>query len=125
MKQPSEHYQRHLRDGNLNIPFGCRTPIVAPSSSGTLTHGATATGATVWAWTTRRTTSTCTSPPMRTVHLGADWNDYSDGGRRADDFNLPLPTGSLQAVGAPAIREPSSCTAGSFNDHDDLIFAVQ
>jgi hypothetical protein len=38
-----------------------------------------------------------------------------------------LPTRSLQAVRAQFryLGSASSCTTGSYNDHDDLIFAVQ
>jgi hypothetical protein len=37
-----------------------------------------------------------------------------------------LPSGSLQAVRANLRRQgaPSTCPAGTFNDHDDLVFAV-
>ena len=40
--------------------------------------------------------------------------------------NYTLPSGSLQAVRAQFryLGSPSSCTSGSYNDHDDLIFAV-
>jgi leucyl aminopeptidase len=38
-----------------------------------------------------------------------------------------LPTGSLQAVRAQFryLGRATSCTTGPYNDHDDLIFAVQ
>jgi kumamolisin len=105
--------------------------IVVTSSSGALTHGTTATvTATVWAW------SGYTSDSLD-LYYAANANSPSwvfiktikptKAGAQSLSATFTLPTGSLQAVRAQFRYQgrASSCTTGSYNDHDDLIFAVQ
>jgi subtilase family serine protease len=105
--------------------------IVVTSSSGSLTHGTTATvTATIWAW------SGYTSDSLD-LYYAANANSPSwvfiktikptKAGAQSLSATFTLPTGSLQAVRAQFryLGSASSCTAGSYNDHDDLIFAVQ
>jgi subtilase family serine protease len=105
--------------------------IVVTSSSGALTHGTTATvTATVWAW------SGFTSDALD-LYYAANANSPSwvfiktivptKAGAQSLSATFTLPTGSLQAVRAQFRYQgrTSSCTTGSYNDHDDLIFAVQ
>ena len=105
--------------------------IVVTSSSGSLTHGTTATvTATVWAWTG------FTSDALD-LYYAANTNSPSwvfiktivptKAGAQSLSATFTLPTGSLQAVRAQFryLGRASSCTSGSYNDHDDLIFAVQ
>ena len=105
--------------------------ILVTSSSGALTHGTTATvTATVWAWTG------FTSDALD-LYYAANANSPSwvfiktivptKAGAQSLSATFTLPTGSLQAVRAQFryLGSASSCTSGSFNDHDDLIFAVQ
>jgi leucyl aminopeptidase len=105
--------------------------IVVTSASGSLTHGTTATvTATVWAW------SGYTSDSLD-LYYAANANSPSwvfiktikptKAGAQTLSTTFTLPTGSLQAVRAQFRYQgsASSCTTGSYNDHDDLIFAVQ
>jgi subtilase family serine protease len=105
--------------------------IVVTSSSGPLTHGTTATvTATVWAY------SGFTSDALD-LYYAANANSPSwvfiktivptKAGAQTLSTTFALPTGSLQAVRAQFryLGRASSCTTGSYNDHDDLIFAVQ
>lgn len=48
------------------------------------------------------------------------------GGSQTLSTTFTLPTGSLQAVRANFryLGRASSCTSGAYNDHDDLVFAV-
>ncbi|MFZ1006461.1 MAG: S53 family peptidase, partial [Candidatus Sulfotelmatobacter sp.] len=105
--------------------------IVVTSSSGSLTHGTTATvSATVWAY------AGFTSDALD-LYYAANANSPSwtfiktivptKAGAQTLSTNFTLPTGSLQAVRAQFryLGSASSCTTGSYNDHDDLIFAVQ
>jgi kumamolisin len=105
--------------------------IVVTSSSGNLTHGTTATvSATVWAW------SGYTSDSLD-LYYAANANSPSwvflktikptKAGAQTLSTTFTLPTGSLQAVRAQFryLGSASSCTSGSYNDHDDLVFAVQ
>jgi subtilase family serine protease len=105
--------------------------IVVTSTSGPLTHGTTATvTATVWAW------SGYTSDSLD-LYYAANANSPSwvfvttikptKAGAQSLSATFTLPTGSLQAVRAQFRYQgrASSCTAGAYNDHDDLIFAVQ
>ncbi len=105
--------------------------IVVTSSSGALTHATTATvAATVWAW------SGYTSDALD-LYYAANANSPSwvligtikptKAGAQTLSATFTLPTGSLQAVRAQFRYEgrASSCTTGSYNDHDDLVFAVQ
>ncbi len=105
--------------------------IVVTSSSGALTHATTATvAATVWAW------SGYTSDALD-LYYAANANSPSwvliktivptKAGAQTLSATFTLPTGSLQAVRAQFRYQgrASSCTTGSYNDHDDLVFAVQ
>jgi leucyl aminopeptidase len=105
--------------------------IVITSTSGSLTHGTTATvTATVWAY------SGYTSDALD-LYYAANANNPSwvfittivptKAGAQSLSATFTLPTGSLQAVRAQFryLGRASSCTSGSYNDHDDLIFAVQ
>jgi subtilase family serine protease len=105
--------------------------IVVTSSSGPLTHATTATvTATVWAY------SGFTSDALD-LYYAANANSPSwvfiktivptKAGAQSLSTTFTLPTGSLQAVRAQFryLGRASSCTTGSYNDHDDLIFAVQ
>jgi leucyl aminopeptidase len=105
--------------------------LVITSTSGSLTHGTTATvTATVWAY------SAYTSDALD-LYYAANANSPSwvfiktivptKAGSQSLSATFTLPTGSLQAVRAQFryLGRASSCTTGSYNDHDDLIFAVQ
>jgi subtilase family serine protease len=105
--------------------------IVVTSASGSLTHGTTATvTATVWAW------SGFTSDSLD-LYYAANASSPSwvfiktikptKAGAQTLSTTFTLPTGSSQAVRAQFRYQgsASSCTRGSYNDHDDLIFAVQ
>jgi subtilase family serine protease len=105
--------------------------VVASTSGNPLTHATTATvTATVWAWTGY------TSDALD-LYYAANANSPSwvfiktivptKAGAQSLSATFTLPTGSLQAVRAQFRYEgrASSCTTGSYNDHDDLIFAVQ
>lgn len=105
--------------------------IVVTSSSGSLTHAKTATvSATVWAY------AGFTSDALD-LYYAANANSPSwvfiktivptKAGAQTLSTTFTLPTGSLQAVRAQFryLGSASSCTTGSYNDHDDLIFAVQ
>jgi subtilase family serine protease len=105
--------------------------IVVTSSSGALTHGTTATvTATVWAYAGF-------SSDALDLYYAANANSPSwvfiktivptQAGAQSLSATFTLPTGSLQAVRAQFryLGSASSCTTGSYNDHDDLIFAVQ
>jgi len=105
--------------------------VVTSTSGGPLTHATTATvTATVWAW------SGYTSDSLD-LYYAANANSPSwvfiktikptKAGAQSLSATFTLPTGSLQAVRAQFryLGRASSCTTGSYNDHDDLIFAVQ
>jgi hypothetical protein len=104
--------------------------VVTSTGGGALTHGTTVTvTATVWAY------SSFTSDHLD-LYYAANANSPTwvligtftptGSGARAISATYTLPTGSLQAVRANFryLGSASSCTAGSYNDHDDLIFAV-
>lgn len=104
--------------------------LVITSTSGNLTHGVTATvSATIWAWTTPSQdhldlySAPNANSPVWTL-IGTITPSVA--GAQTISRTFTLPTGSLQAVRAQFRYQgtASSCTAGSFNDHDDLIFAV-
>ena len=105
--------------------------VVASTSGGALTHGATATvTASVWAW------SGYTSDALD-LYYAANANSPSwvfiktivptKAGAQNLSATFTLPTGSLQAVRAQFRYggSASPCTTGAYNDHDDLIFGVQ
>jgi leucyl aminopeptidase len=105
--------------------------IVVSSSSGNLTHGQTATvTATIWAWSGYTSdaldlyySASATSPNWVFIKTITP----TKAGAQSLSATFTLPTGSLQAVRAQFRYQgsASSCTTGSYNDHDDLIFAVQ
>ncbi len=105
--------------------------VIASTSGGALTHGTTATvTATVWAW------SGYTSDSLD-LYYAANANSPTwvfiktikptKAGSQSLSATFTLPTGALQAVRAQFRYQgsASACTAGAYNDHDDLIFAVQ
>jgi kumamolisin len=105
--------------------------VVSSTSGGPLTHATKATvTATVWAW------SGYTSDHLD-LYYAANANSPSwvfigtinptKAGAQSLSATFTLPTGSLQAVRAQFryLGRASSCTSGSYNDHDDLIFAVK
>ena len=104
---------------------------IASTNGSPLTHGNTATvTATVWAWNTG-------SADSLDLYYAANANSPTwvligtivppAGGAQTISRTFTLPTGGLQAVRANFRYQgtASSCTSGSYNDHDDLIFAVQ
>jgi len=104
--------------------------IVVTSSGGALTHGTTVTvTATVWAWNTG-------SSDTLDLYYAANANSPtwvligsvvpSAGGAQSISRTYTLPTGALQAVRANFRYQgsASSCSTGAYDDHDDLIFAV-
>jgi hypothetical protein len=103
---------------------------IASTSGNPLTHGTTATvTATVWAWNTGAADSldlyyaaNAASPTWILIATIVP----SAGGAQTISRTFTLPTGSMQAVRANYRYQgtASSCTAGAYNDHDDLIFAV-
>lgn len=105
--------------------------VIASTGGGLLTHGTTATvTATVWAWNTGSADSldlyyaaNANSPSW--IFIGT--LKPSGGGARTLSATFTLPTGTLQAVRANFRYQgsASACNSGSYNDHDDLIFAVQ
>lgn len=105
--------------------------ILVSSSAGNLTHGQTVTiTATVWAYSTG-------SSDALDLYYAANANSPTwvfiktivppAGGAQALSTTYTLPTGALQAVRANFRYQGSaaSCPSGSYNDHDDLVFAVQ
>ena len=104
--------------------------LLVSSASGPLTHGNTVTvTATVWAWNTG-------SSDALDLYYAANANSPtwvligtivpSAGGAQAISRTYTLPTGTLQAVRANFRYQgsASSCSTGAYDDHDDLIFAV-
>lgn len=105
--------------------------VVASTSGGALTQGTTATvTATVWAY------SVFTADALD-LYYTADANSPSwvlirtivptKAGEQTLSATFTLPTGSLQAVRAQFRYQgrASACTRGAYDDHDDLVFAVQ
>ncbi|MGA3129893.1 MAG: protease pro-enzyme activation domain-containing protein [Terracidiphilus sp.] len=103
--------------------------LVASTNGGALTHGNTVTvTATVWAYNTS---------DHLDIYYAANANSPSwvfvktitptASGAQTLSTTYTLPTGSLQAVRANFRYEQSAavCTTGEYDDHDDLIFAVQ
>jgi uncharacterized membrane protein len=104
--------------------------MVSSTNGGALTHGNTVTvTATVWAWNTG-------SSDALDLYYAANANSPSwvfigtivppAGGAQALSATYTLPTGNLQAVRANFryLGSASSCSTGTYDDHDDLIFAV-
>lgn len=103
--------------------------VVASTSGGLLTHGNTVTvTATVWAYDTSDAldiyyTANANNPSWVFVKTISP----TTSGAQTLSTTYTLPTGSLQAVRANFRYEGSAavCTTGKYDDHDDLIFAVQ
>jgi hypothetical protein len=104
--------------------------VVSSTNGGALTHGNTVTvTATVWAWNTG-------SSDSLDLYYAANANSPSwvfigtivppAGGAQPLSATYTLPAGSLQAVRANFryLGSASSCSTGTYDDHDDLIFAV-
>ena len=104
--------------------------LVASTGGGTMTHGQTVkVTATVWAWNTGSSDSldlyyaaNANSPTW--VFIGTIVPPA--GGAQPLSATYTLPTGALQAVRANFRYQgsASSCSTGAYDDHDDLIFAV-
>ena len=104
---------------------------VASTGGGLLTHGQSVTiTATVWAWNTGSSdaldlyyTANANSPSWTKIGTFVP----SAGGAQTITATYTLPTGTLQAIRANFRYQgsASSCSTGSYDDHDDLIFAVQ
>jgi hypothetical protein len=104
--------------------------MVASTGGGTMTHGQTVkVTATVWAWSTGSSDSldlyyaaNANSPTW--VFIGTIVPPA--GGTQPLSATYTLPTGALQAVRANFRYQgsASSCSTGAYDDHDDLIFAV-
>jgi hypothetical protein len=104
--------------------------LMVASASGPLTHGTTVTvTATVWAWNTG-------SSDSLDLYYAANANSPtwvligtivpSAGGAQTISRTYTLPTGTLEAVRANFryLGSASSCSTGAYDDHDDLVFAV-
>jgi hypothetical protein len=104
--------------------------LMVASASGPLTHGTTVTvTATVWAWNTG-------SSDSLDLYYAANANSPtwvligtivpSAGGVQTISRTYTLPTGTFQAVRANFryLGSASSCSTGAYDDHDDLVFAV-
>jgi hypothetical protein len=104
--------------------------VVASTSGGPMTHGQTVKiTATVWAWNTG-------SADSLDLYYAANANSPSwvfigtlvppAGGAQSLSATYTLPTGSLQVVRANFRYQgsASSCSTGAYDDHDDLVFAV-
>ena len=105
--------------------------VVTSTSGGALTHATTAkVTATVWAYATYTSdaldlyyTANANSPSWTLIKTIVP----AKAGAQSLSATFTLPTGSLQAVRAQFRYQgsASACTTGPYNDHDDLIFAVQ
>ncbi|MGA9508192.1 MAG: protease pro-enzyme activation domain-containing protein [Candidatus Sulfotelmatobacter sp.] len=105
--------------------------VVASTSGGALTHATTAkVTAMVWAYATYTSdaldlyyTANANSPSWTLIKTIVPIKV----GAQSLSATFTLPTGSLQAVRAQFRYQgsASACTTGPYNDHDDLIFAVQ
>ena len=104
--------------------------VVTTTDGSALTHGKVVkVTATVWAWNTG-------SSDSLDLYYAANANSPtwvligtivpSAGGAQALSATYTLPTGTLQAVRANFRYQgsASSCSTGAYDDHDDLVFAV-
>jgi hypothetical protein len=107
---------------------------VSTDDGGPFAAGKTVTiESTVWAWSTGTSDrlelyyAPDATAPVWTL-IGTEQTPPS-GGQHVLTRSYVLPAGSLQAVRArfrfSGSAAPSGCGTGSYNDHDDLIFAVQ
>jgi kumamolisin len=111
--------------------------IVVASSSGNLTHGTSVTvTASVWAWSTTQDyldlfyTASVTSPSW--VLIKSNIAPTKAGAENTLSATFTPPTAGTYAVRAQfryttrKVSSPSACQSNSgYDDHDDLIFAVQ
>jgi uncharacterized membrane protein len=105
--------------------------VVATTDGSTLAPGKTVkVSATVWAWSTGSSdaldlyyAANASSPTWTAIQTNIV---PSAGGAQTISATYTLPSGGLQAVRANFRYQgsPSSCSSGSYDDHDDLIFAV-
>jgi len=104
--------------------------VVSSTGGGGMTQGQSVTvTATVWAWNTG-------SADSLDLYFAANANSPTwvligtivppAGGAQSLSRSYTLPTGSLQAVRANFRYQgsASSCSTGAYDDHDDLVFAV-
>jgi leucyl aminopeptidase len=117
--------------GNFHVDESIDRFVISSTDGTNLTHGKTVTvTATVYAYSTGSSDSLDlyyapnASAPVWTLIKTIK---PTAGGVQTLSTTFTLPTGSLQAVRANFRYQgsASSCTSGSYNDHDDLIFAVQ
>ncbi len=104
--------------------------VVATTDGSALTHGKVVkVTATVWAWNTGSAdsldlyyTANANSPTWTLIGTIKP----SAGGAQALSTTYTLPTGALQAIRANFRYQgsASSCSTGAYDDHDDLVFAV-
>lgn len=104
---------------------------IATTGGGPLTAGAEVTvTVTVWAWSTGSSdrldvyyTGNANAPSWTLLGTGTP----SGGGQRTLSGTYVLPAGGLQAVRTNFRYNgsASSCSPGSYDDHDDLVFATQ
>jgi hypothetical protein len=101
------------------------------ATSGNLTHGASATvTATVWAWSTTADTldlyyAANASSPTWTL-IGSFKPSATGATNITATYTLPGTTAGTQAIRANFRYNgaASSCSTGAYDDHDDLVFAV-
>jgi leucyl aminopeptidase len=104
--------------------------VVATTDSSALTHGKVVkVTATIWAWNTGSSdsldlyyTANANSPTWTLIGTIKP----TAGGAQALSTTYTLPTGALQAIRANFRYQgsASSCSTGAYDDHDDLVFAV-
>jgi hypothetical protein len=104
--------------------------VVATTDGSALTHGKIVkVTATVWAWNTGSSdsldiyyTANANSPTW--ILIGTI--KPTAGGAQSLSTTYTLPTGALQAIRANFryLGSASSCSTGAYDDHDDLVFAV-
>jgi leucyl aminopeptidase len=104
--------------------------VVATTDGSALTHGKVVkVTATVWAWNTGSAdsldlyyTANANSPTWTLIGTIKP----TAGGAQALSTTYTLPTGALQAIRANFRYQgsASSCSTGAYDDHDDLVFAV-
>jgi len=107
--------------------------LVSSTNGGSLTHGQSATvTATVWAYSSYTSDALDLYYTANANASNPTWTFIktitpTKSGTNTLSTTFTLPTGTLEAVRAQFryLGRAGSCTTGSYNDHDDLIFAVQ
>jgi len=107
--------------------------LVSSTNGGSLTHGQSATvTATVWAYSGYTSDALDLYYTANANSSNPTWTFIktivpTKAGSNTLSTTFTLPTGTLEAVRAQFryLGRAGSCTTGSYNDHDDLIFAVQ